>query len=78
MKTPADGVRSGAPPERIDISSARELDKWSRRLDVTHDRLREAVRAVGSRAMDIEWHLKAGRGTALSHVRKTRNPAHGT
>ncbi|MDR6857901.1 DUF3606 domain-containing protein [Variovorax guangxiensis] len=62
MKTPADGARSGAPPERIDISSARELDKWSRRLDVTHDRLREAVRAVGSRAADIEWHLRGSRG----------------
>jgi len=34
---------TSAPPERIDISSPRELDKWSRRLDVTHDRLREAV-----------------------------------
>jgi hypothetical protein len=63
MKTPAASARSGAPPERIDISSARELDKWSRRLDVTHDRLREAVRAVGSRAADIEWHLRGSRGT---------------
>jgi hypothetical protein len=75
MKTPADGVRSGAPPERIDINSARELDKWSRRLDVTHDRLREAVRAVGSRAMDIEWHLKAGRGMPLAEAPKTRSSA---
>lgn len=59
----ADDLRRSGPPERIDISSARELDKWSRRLYVTHDRLREAVRAVGSRAADIEWHLKGGRGT---------------
>ncbi|MDR6535709.1 DUF3606 domain-containing protein [Variovorax soli] len=75
MNTPADGARSGAPPERIDISNARELDKWSRRLDVTHDRLREAVRAVGSRAADIEWHLKAGRSVRSPHVRKTNASA---
>ena len=75
MNTPADGARSGAPPERIDISSARELDKWSRRLDVTHDRLREAVRAVGSRASDIEWHLKAGRSGPAPYLRQTRVPA---
>ncbi|VTU16129.1 hypothetical protein H6CHR_00443 [Variovorax sp. PBL-H6] len=70
MKTTAEGARGGAQPERIDISSARELDKWSRRLDVSHDCLREAVRAVGSRAMDIEWHLRAGRSGA-SALRKT-------
>ena len=69
MKTTADGARGGAQPERIDISSARELDKWSRRLDVSHDRLREAVRAVGSRAADIEWHLRAGLGGVSTHHR---------
>ena len=74
MKTTADGARGGSQPERIDISSARELDKWSRRLDVSHDRLREAVRAVGSRAMDIEWHLRAGRSGASAY-RKTRASA---
>jgi hypothetical protein len=69
MKTPADGARGSAQPERIDISSARELDKWSRRLHVSHDRLREAVRAVGSRAADIEWHLRASRGGAATYHR---------
>jgi hypothetical protein len=64
MNTPPDGARSGAPPERIDI-----------RLHVTQDRLREAVRAVGSRAMDIEWHLKAGRGMPLAEAPKTRSSA---
>ncbi|OUM04230.1 DUF3606 domain-containing protein [Variovorax sp. JS1663] len=67
---PADGPRGAALPERIDISTDRALDKWCRQLDVTHDQLREAVRAVGSRASDIEWHLKAGRGTPLASVRK--------
>ncbi|CAN7195105.1 DUF3606 domain-containing protein [Variovorax sp. LjRoot290] len=63
----------GIHSDRIDISTARELDKWSRKLDVTHDRLREAVRAVGSRASDIEWHLRgsrqagAGRHSSASH-----------
>jgi hypothetical protein len=73
MKKPsasADGALGAAPPERIDISTARALDKWSRRLDVTHDQLREAVRAVGSRPSDVEWHLKTGRGTPLASVRK--------
>jgi Protein of unknown function (DUF3606) len=64
---------SGIHSDRIDISTPRELDKWSRKLDVTHDRLREAVRAVGSRASDIEWHLRgsrhagAGGRSAASH-----------
>ena len=73
MKKPsasADEALGAARPERIDISTDQALDKWSRRLDVTHDQLREAVRAVGSRASDVEWHLKAGSGTPLASVRK--------
>ncbi|GAA4357850.1 hypothetical protein GCM10023165_52210 [Variovorax defluvii] len=73
MKKPsliADAPPGAALPERIDISTDRALDNWCRRWDVTHDQLREAVRAVGSRASDIEWHLKAGRRTPLASIRK--------
>ena len=75
-KQPADGARGDERLGRIDISSDRELDKWSRRLDVTHDQLREAVRAVGSLAADIEWHLKGPRATAYrARVPKARTTA---
>ena len=76
-REPADAAAGAAFPERIDISTDRALDKWSRQLDVTHDQLREAVRAVGSRASDIEWHLKTGRGTPLAHVQKVPASAGG-
>jgi hypothetical protein len=47
----------------IDIESERSLDEWCGKLKVTHDQLREAVRAVGSRAADVELHLKGSRST---------------
>lgn len=34
-----------------------------RELDCTEDQLREAVRAVGSRASDVELHLKGARSS---------------
>jgi transposase len=49
--------------DRIDIESERSLDEWCRKFKVTHDQLREAVRAVGSRAADVELHLTGSRST---------------
>lgn len=53
--------RQGREPDRIQIASDRTLDLWCRRLNVTHDQLREAVRAVGSRPADVEFHLMRSR-----------------
>ncbi|RZL96386.1 MAG: DUF3606 domain-containing protein [Variovorax sp.] len=53
----------GPEPDRVDISSRESLDTWARKLQVSHDQLREAVRAVGSLAADVEMHLKGSRST---------------
>ena len=45
--------------DRIDIEREDQRREWSRKLDVTEDQLQEAVRAVGTRASDIEDHTKA-------------------
>jgi len=58
-----DKANTASGQERIDISSADSLDTWARKLQVTHDQLREAVRAVGSSAADVELHLKGSRST---------------
>ena len=52
--------------QQIDINSEQELREWSRKLDVSPDQLKEAVRAVGQRAADVEDHLKGSRATTNS------------
>ncbi len=52
--------------ERIDIDREDERREWSRKLDVTEDQLQEAVRAVGTRASDVEDHPKGSRATTNS------------
>lgn len=52
--------------DRIDIEREDQRREWSRKLDVTEDQLQEAVRAVGTRASDIEDHLKGSRATTNS------------
>ena len=52
-----------AGQERIESASPGSLDMWARKLQVTPDQLREAIRAVGSLASDVELHLKCSRST---------------
>jgi hypothetical protein len=52
--------------DRVDIDSEDQRREWSRKLDVTEEQLQEAVRAVGTRASDIEDHLKGSRATTNS------------
>lgn len=42
----------------IDIGSDRECRYWCRKLGVSAALIREAVRAVGPRAQDVERHLR--------------------
>jgi hypothetical protein len=55
--------RAGGQPERIDTSDEAALNAWAKKLDATPAQLREAVRAVGDRAADVEMHLKGSRST---------------
>ena len=62
----ADDSSGGRQAQRIDIDRAEARREWSRKLDVTEDQLQEAVRAVGTRASDVEDHLKGSRATTNS------------
>ena len=53
----------GIEPDRINVADSEASLHWARKLDVTEDQLREAVRAVGDKAADVEMHLKGSRST---------------
>lgn len=52
MSTPAD------KPDRIDVNDKAACESWVRKLNVTHEKLREAVGAVGDDPKEVEKHLK--------------------
>jgi hypothetical protein len=49
--------------DRIDLNDKAACESWVKKLNVTHQQLREAVGAVGSDASDVEQHLKGVRST---------------
>jgi uncharacterized protein DUF3606 len=64
MGTPSD------KPDRIDLNDKAACESWVRKLNVTHEKLREVVGAVGDDPKQVEKHLKeiakkhkGGRGT---------------
>ena len=71
----AENPSGGAQHNRIDIDREDQRREWSRKLDVTEDQLQEAVRAVGTRASDVEDHLKGSRATTNSE--RTRDALKG-
>ena len=61
---------AGNKPDRIDLNDKAACESWVHQLNVTHEKLREAVGAVGDDARAVEKHLKetadkqqGGRGT---------------
>lgn len=52
------GTTSRAQDERIDINDKAACESWAHRLNVTHEKLREAVGAVGDDPREVEEHLK--------------------
>ncbi len=50
-------------PDRIDLNSDAARTEWATKLGVTQEQLKEAIRAVGDRATDVELHLKGSRST---------------
>lgn len=52
--------RHGQDRERIDVNEDYELRDWAKKFGVSADELREAVKAVGTRASDVESYLKGG------------------
>ena len=51
-------------PDRIDLSDKAKCEHWVRKLNITHEQLREAVGAVGNDASDVEMHLRGSRATS--------------
>lgn len=61
---PDDKTRAhGQDRDRIDIHEDYELRDWSRKFDVTPEQIRDAVRAVGDRADEVELYLKGSRAS---------------
>lgn len=56
----------GVQPERINLNDKAMSEEWIRKLNVTHQQLREAIAAVGDKAADVELHLKGSRSTTNS------------
>lgn len=53
----------GQDRTRIKVSEEYELRDWAKKLDSTPDQIRQAVKAVGDRAADVEMHLKGTHAT---------------
>jgi hypothetical protein len=53
-------------PERIDINDKAACEGWAHRLNVTHEKLRQAVGEVGDDAAAVEKHLKQPRNSDRS------------
>lgn len=51
----------GADRKRIDVNEDYELRDWSKKFNVTPDKLKEAVRAVGTSADAVQKHLRSGK-----------------
>ena len=51
----------GADRKRINVNEDYELRDWSKKFNVTPDKLKEAVQSVGTSADAVEKHLRAGK-----------------
>ena len=50
---------TGSPDrDRINVNEEYELQDWSEKFGVSHDELKEAVKAAGTNAKDVEAYLK--------------------
>ena len=56
-------TQPGQEPDRIDINDAAACAQWAKKLDTTEQQLRDAVKAVGDKAADVEMHLKGSHST---------------
>jgi Protein of unknown function (DUF3606) len=53
----------GQDRTRINVHEDYELRDWAKKFDSTPEQIREAVKAVGDRAADVEMHLKGSHAT---------------
>lgn len=50
-------IRRPLDAKKINVNEAWELDYWTKTLNVSADRLRQAVRTVGPMVSDVKTHL---------------------
>ena len=50
--------RSPRDSDRIDVNRHEDCRYWGEKLGVSTEKIKDAVKAVGSRAKDVERHLK--------------------
>ncbi len=53
----------GQDRTRINVNEQYELHDWAKTFDATTDQIRDAVKAVGDKAADVEMHLKGTHAT---------------
>jgi hypothetical protein len=63
----------GGERQRIDVDQDQDLQEWARKLDATPQQVKDAVKAVGTRADDVEMHLKGVRTTTNSDETRRAN-----
>ncbi len=51
------GKRRPQDATKINVNESWELDYWSKELGITKERLKEAVRAVGTSVKDVKRYL---------------------
>ncbi len=56
----------GVQPDQIDVDDPQALAQWAKKLDASEEQLRDAIAEVGSKAADVEMHLKGARSTTNS------------
>jgi hypothetical protein len=59
-----DDKQSNSNADRIDLNDQAACERWAKKLNVTHQQMREAIGAVGDNASDVEMHLKGVRSTS--------------
>ena len=57
-------MTGGQDRTRINVKEEYELQDWAKKFDATPDQIRDAVKAVGDSAADVEMHLKGSHATS--------------
>ncbi|MFX1678653.1 DUF3606 domain-containing protein [Mitsuaria sp. CC2] len=60
----------GPAASSIDIADDNQVQTWARKLAVSPDQIRDAVKHVGANASDVEEFLKGSRSTTNAEQTK--------
>jgi hypothetical protein len=67
-------MTGGQDRTRINVNEEYELQDWAKKFDATPDQIREAVKAVGDSAADVEMHLKGSHATSNADAQSRAKP----